>query len=152
MSGKGIRTKNKQARAPQVLVPVFVYGTLKRGFPLHEWIASETFVSEARLGGFTLLSLGPYPALVRTQDDENYEVAGELYEIDQSRFNQLRKMEERVGYRTEDVEVSLGGGITNTRMAKAFVFVELTPGAVKWEQDAAPKGRERMYPGRVVAA
>lgn len=147
MSGKGIRTKNKQA--PK-LVPVFVYGTLKRGFPLHEWVEDQKFVSECQILDYTLISLGAYPALVKVEGiTSSCGVAGELWRIDEGRFNQLRKMEERVGYQTVDVQAHVGEEVPVP--AKAFVFATIKSGSVKWEQQAV-KGREKMYPGRVVAA
>lgn len=130
------------------LVPLFVYGTLKRGFPLHEWVEDQKFITNCIVDGYTLLSLGAYPALVKVNGtDGDYSVAGELWMMDPVRFSQLRKMEERVGYVTEDVKVLYEGEY----IAKAFVFADIKAGTVKWEQQAV-KGREKMYPGRVVAA
>jgi gamma-glutamylcyclotransferase (GGCT)/AIG2-like uncharacterized protein YtfP len=144
-------SRKKKDTAPKVLVPLFVYGTLRKGFPLHEWMEDQKFVSEATLGGYSLISLGPYPALVKLDDMENYEVVGELYMVEEGRFEQLRKMEERVGYTTEDVEINTGGGFMNNTEAKAFVFTTLRHGKVKWTQTTV-KGRQQMYPGSVVAA
>lgn len=147
-----ITTKNKRRQKAPVLVPLFVYGTLKKGFPLHEWMEDQKFVADVRIQGYTLISLGPYPALVdMNEPSADMGVAGELYMVEEGRFNQLRKMEERVGYSTQEVSTRTEDGEHGPK-AFAFVFTKLVScGDVKWTQTTV-KGRQQMYPGSVVAA
>ena len=80
--GNARRKKSGGARGPAVPrgVRLFVYGSLLRGEDNAHVIASARFVGEARTApGFTLVDLGPYPALVRGGDTG---VAGEIYEVD----------------------------------------------------------------------
>jgi gamma-glutamylcyclotransferase (GGCT)/AIG2-like uncharacterized protein YtfP len=68
-------------------VELFVYGSLKRGFRHHSELAGAHFVSEVRtIRGYTLVSLGPYPALIVSGRDH---VAGELYRVKQSHLQRL---------------------------------------------------------------
>jgi gamma-glutamylcyclotransferase (GGCT)/AIG2-like uncharacterized protein YtfP len=71
---------------------LFVYGTLKRGFPLHHHLAEARFVAAARTGpGFTLYQLDWYPAMVA--DPEGAGVSGELFEVPDSLFPVLDEVE-----------------------------------------------------------
>lgn len=86
------------------LVPVFVYGSLKKGFQLHkDYLEGQQFIGRALLPGFTMVSLGPYPALVRTGNPE-HSVVGEYYLMSGDAYHAVRSMEERAGYETSDVE------------------------------------------------
>jgi gamma-glutamylcyclotransferase (GGCT)/AIG2-like uncharacterized protein YtfP len=62
------------------MIRVFVYGTLMRGERAHRFLADARFVRVAHtVSAFTLVSLGPYPALLaggRTS------VRGEVYDVD----------------------------------------------------------------------
>ena len=64
---------------------VFVYGTLKRGFPNHRVMqhAKAEFIGEATLAGFTMLDLGPFPALIQREGKTPYGelIRGEVYEV-----------------------------------------------------------------------
>nr|WP_256438930.1 gamma-glutamylcyclotransferase family protein [Synechococcus sp. CCY 9618] len=43
---------------------VFVYGTLKRGFCNHHWLAGCSFEGEAAIEGLVLHDLGPFPMAI----------------------------------------------------------------------------------------
>lgn len=109
-------------------VNVFVYGTLKQGHKLHEWMNGSKFVSFDELPGHTLIDLGPYPAMVKISGGypSAFETQGEVYEMPGDFFAQLREMEENVGYRTVDVVTRKG------HKAHAFIFADLTPGLASW--------------------
>ena len=60
---------------------LFVYGTLKRGFPLNRNMRKDLveFIKTTRIGpGFTMLNLGWYPGVIRSEDGY---ITGELYRI-----------------------------------------------------------------------
>lgn len=85
------------------LVAVFVYGSLKKNFQLHEhYLKDQQLKGPARIEGFTLISLGSYPGMIATGNLE-HSVAGELYLVEQSSFDAMRSMEERAGYETVKV-------------------------------------------------
>ena len=57
---------------------LFIYGTLKRGFPAAGRMAGATYVGDAATEpSWTLLNLGRYPGLVAGRDA----VRGELYDV-----------------------------------------------------------------------
>jgi gamma-glutamylaminecyclotransferase len=86
---------------------LFVYGSLKRGFRHHSELAGADFLAEARtVPGYTLISLGPYPALIVSGSDL---VVGELYRVTQSHLHRLDIFE---GSDYERREVALESGIT----------------------------------------
>ena len=60
---------------------VFVYGSLKRGFELHEYVADQRFIGVAKtVRAYELYDCGSYPAMVRS-DRDGSAVAGEVYEV-----------------------------------------------------------------------
>ena len=62
---------------PRVII--FVYGTLKRGFPGHAPLRGATFLKDARTTSqFTLYDCGEWPAMVAHGKGR---VSGELFEI-----------------------------------------------------------------------
>lgn len=91
-------------------VRVFVYGTLMGGYPLHDsWMKDSTFVGESTILGYTLLDLGPYPALLKVVDPidktpiTSFAVKGEVYLMPEKSFAALAAMETRVGYTVEQL-------------------------------------------------
>jgi gamma-glutamylcyclotransferase (GGCT)/AIG2-like uncharacterized protein YtfP len=72
---------------------LFVYGTLKQGFPNHGHISSQRYLGVAQAAQkYAMYRYGSYPALV---DDENslHKIIGELYEVDESSLTHLDKVE-----------------------------------------------------------
>lgn len=62
---------------------VFVYGSLKRGYKLHEYLADQKFRGDAVTAPvYALYDCGSYPALV-CSEREGYSVSGEVYEVTQ---------------------------------------------------------------------
>lgn len=69
-------------------MPLFVYGTLKRGGGNHRWLADQQFIGEARTRpGFTLYALDGYPGLVPSPAAPG--VTGELWTVDAARLAEL---------------------------------------------------------------
>lgn len=126
--------KKKQSKEP--LVKVFVYGSLKEGHRLHGWIEGCPLLATGALYGHALISLGAFPAMISLPDADRYgmevNVDGEIYLIPQSRFDELRKMEERVGYHTRTVEV-VPDSLDDEIEAQAFVFADIASGAYSWK-------------------
>lgn len=62
--------------------PLFVYGTLKKGYYTHDLIKKSRFLGFAYTKkDYKLLSLGSYPGLIECKNGTN-NIEGEVYEID----------------------------------------------------------------------
>jgi gamma-glutamylcyclotransferase (GGCT)/AIG2-like uncharacterized protein YtfP len=122
------RRKPKGAAA-EGTVRVFVYGTLKKGHVLNRgWLGEGTLVQTGILKGFTLISLGAYPALIQIPGSEGHSVEGEVWDMPVDKFEKLRAMEEGVGYETRLVHLD------DATEAKAFVFATTQKNTVRWRQ------------------
>lgn len=115
-------------------VRLFVYGSLKRGFPLAGWLARSDHIEDGEVFEHTLLSLGPYPAMFYTGMPE-HGVMGEVYDVPEDDFARLQQMEEAVGYQAVDVYVGETGGA-----AKAFILGTIPQGTVEWQQTTPKRG------------
>tara|TARA_Y100001937_G_scaffold61180_1_gene83639 strand:- start:14928 stop:15296 length:369 start_codon:yes stop_codon:yes gene_type:complete len=71
---------------------VFVYGTLKRGYRLHQYMEGARFLGEARLNGYRMHRVSWYPAI---RPDADYSVYGELFEINEDILAILDEVEDR---------------------------------------------------------
>ncbi|MBX6422092.1 gamma-glutamylcyclotransferase [Thermosulfurimonas sp. F29] len=98
---------------------LFVYGTLRRGQPLHYLLEGARFLGEGTVRGFTLYDLGEYPA-VRPGAEES-RVRGEVYEIDPGLFEVLDEVEDEYERRTVPVELSDG------RVLEAWMYIYRKP-------------------------
>lgn len=131
------------------LIPLFVYGTLKSGFPLNNWLAGQTYVSDAIMPGAALLNLGPYPALIDKLPMDRL-VKGEYWLVETDVFDTLRDMEEGSGYSTVTKAIKLvsedGKEFPNV-VANAFVMVRLPPGTDEWVATGAlnDKTKQPIY-------
>jgi gamma-glutamylaminecyclotransferase len=74
---------------------VFVFGTCKRGFPLHYGLARAKFCGEYRTTQpFPMLIAGPWFApMMFNEPGVGRQVTGELYEIDETYLDRLDAME-----------------------------------------------------------
>lgn len=140
-------SNRKNKHKPDKRVVVFVYGTLRRGFPLNEWLDNSKYLGVDAIDGYSLLSLGAYPAMIRMakvdgQPDRGYKVSGELWSVPRDRFEQLRRMEERVGYSTLLVETQ------GKTQAAAFVFGQVERATVEWAK--ITDGKEPTYDVRTI--
>jgi gamma-glutamylcyclotransferase (GGCT)/AIG2-like uncharacterized protein YtfP len=74
-------------------VPVFVYGTLKKGERAHNKLDNSKFIGTAELQPeYKLLNCGRYPALVKASNGTNH-VPGEIYEVTRSVLKNLHEYE-----------------------------------------------------------
>lgn len=82
---------------------VFVYGTLRRGGPLHEcWLGGAEFVEARTERGrmfHRFARAGRYIGYPVVRFGEPGVVHGEVYDLDALDFEDLRRMEQAVGYR-----------------------------------------------------
>lgn len=69
---------------------MFVYGTLKRGFRNHHLIKNSKFIGDGVIKGYAMYDLGSFPGIKK---DENEEVKGEVFEIDQNTLKRVDQLE-----------------------------------------------------------
>lgn len=124
-------------------IPLFVYGSLRRGYPLHGWLEDQTFVGIGDADGLAMIDLGEYPAVVNV-GGKDHSVTGEYFLVDSARFAQLQAMERRVGYST----VSVKGVFTEPdkpltgQVFKAHCFVfHVSKGCSEWVPAGKDNGR-----------
>lgn len=99
----------------------FVYGSLLKGEYNHHLLSSSRFVAKGVIKGYTLYSMGAFPAIVK--NNPNGLIYGEVYEVTNSTTETRLDMLE--GYRPEDpfynksiVEVMLKDG----KRVEAYVY------------------------------
>ncbi len=87
---------------------VFVYGSLKRGFYNHRWLAAAEFIGAAQTEPrFRLLDLGRHPAMIE-HPTAPLAIGGEVYRVDSATSAALDRLEdEGVEYRRVVVRVTL---------------------------------------------
>ncbi|MEP3479364.1 MAG: gamma-glutamylcyclotransferase family protein [Fuerstiella sp.] len=63
---------------------VFVYGSLKRGFPLHQHLAGANFIDDAKTASmYFLVNCGEYPGLRHaTNQQPGVSIVGEIFQVD----------------------------------------------------------------------
>lgn len=74
---------------------IFVYGTLKRGFPLHLVLEESKFLGMATsVYKYPMIAnkFGTYPFLIDLKGEGNY-IKGEIFEITNEVFSELDKIE-----------------------------------------------------------
>lgn len=116
---------------------LFVYGTLRRGYSLHEHLAegSSRFVGRGRIKG-RLYDLGEYPGAIPV-DAPGEEIAGELYQLGDPE-RQLPKLDELEEFDPAKPEQSLfvrrlaDVDLDNGQRVKAWVyFLPRRPGKAR---------------------
>lgn len=72
---------------------VFVYGTLKRGFRFHHYLANNAFLGEAQSCEHYALYLGtdPWPLLAK---QAQYPICGELFAVNAADLKRLDQLEQ----------------------------------------------------------
>lgn len=123
---------------------LFVYGTLKQGFyNCKHWFATgaKRLKADEVLPGHILISLGHYPAMLKVEGGitDAFAVKGEVWEVDDSVFLEVKAMEEGAGYST--VEVQTESGVK----CKAFTMQTITPGTYNWDYIANSKTRADVF-------
>ena len=75
------------------VIPVFVYGTLRRGQTNHHLLRGARWGGEQRLPGARLHDLGPFPMAIATADTAADAVHGELWWVDGATLARLDQLE-----------------------------------------------------------
>lgn len=74
-------------------IPLFVYGTLKKGERAHDKLEQSKLIATAELQPeYKLLNCGRYPALIKASNGTNY-VPGEIYEVTKDVLKKLHEYE-----------------------------------------------------------
>lgn len=94
---------------------LFVYGTLKRGQPLHELLEGASFLGEGWVEGFALYDLGAWPA---AYPEKTGRIWGEVYEVPEGLLPLLDQVEDE--YRRETIIVELPEG--RRVLAQMYVY------------------------------
>ena len=89
---------------------LFVYGTLKRGYPLGAWLEGSKFLRLGQIAGMKMYDLGPFPCVVPQELGETssrnfgQRILGEIFEVSQETLDLLDEVEsemfDRVYYLT----------------------------------------------------
>ncbi len=94
--------------------PVFVYGTLKRGFPNHKFLDGARLLGPARtVASYPMLVQGRYfsPALL-PEAGSGHRIMGELWEVDDAKLAELDGLETThlpTGYIREMIDIERDG-------------------------------------------
>lgn len=90
-------------------LPIFVYGTLKRGYcNSHVWPCEPARIREAMLTGARMYDAGSFPAVVRDSVEIADHVRGELWYVDAIDFvTAVYYLDRLEGYREECEERSM---------------------------------------------
>ena len=94
------RKMSNNFKIPDIL-NLFVYGTLKKGCTLNSWLSDAKFIKNARLGGYTLYSLGAYSIAVK---EAGSFIEGEIYEVDEKSLKGVYWMEIGAGFTFLEVD------------------------------------------------
>ena len=101
---KALRKKNRVVDFGAV---VKVYGTLRKGMLLHSLIENCEFLGKTVLKGYMLYVAGEIPLAVET-NNENDKLVVEVYDVPESVFRYIKKLEESAGYYTARVKTEYG--------------------------------------------
>lgn len=92
---------------------VFVYGTLLSSLRNNYLLNDSKFIQEETVGGLIMHDLGPFPAC--TVAEPQYEVKGEVWEIDERTLALLDRLE---GYPSFYDRIQI-----NTTIGQAWVYI-----------------------------
>jgi gamma-glutamylaminecyclotransferase len=104
------------------MIHVFVYGSLKRGFRNHHFLATSRFVGTGTTRCcFDLLDLGYFPAAIKPG---MFAIQGELFSVDRHTLKNLDRLEANgVFYRREQHPVI----VPETGLVSAWIYLLLDP-------------------------
>jgi len=134
------------------MFPVFVYGSLKKGFGNHRVMdyVGAVFQHEAKtlLPKYTMFSLGGFPALDEARHDEiPAYVLGELYLVSKAGLETLDRFEN--GYLRKSLPLQTPDNPTKAKPAMAYFLrgnsnrrIKPTDGVVVWEEGMS---NEKLY-------
>jgi gamma-glutamylaminecyclotransferase len=109
---------------------VFVYGTLKRGFSNHAFLAGQSFAGEAETApGFELYALGGYPGMVADPGGAGV-VTGEVWSVDDACLAQLDDLEGTAEGLYAREAVPLGPPFAGTQV-EAYLYLKGVEGRAR---------------------
>ena len=85
---------------------IAVYGTLRKGKPLHGYLGDSRFLGEDWIEGYDLY-VDALPFTVRGEGKLKVEV----YEVDDETFEAIDRMEVNAGYRPVEVDTKFGRAV-----------------------------------------
>ena len=109
---------------------VFVYGSLKRGFPLSGALVTSRYVGTVPLQGYTLHSAGAFPYMIPCH---NGIVLGELYDVDKRTLDRLDRVEKEGNLYTRESIGEYEGQEVYSYLAKSIQ----NPGFADWKDQPA---------------
>lgn len=126
---------------------LFVYGNLKRGFPLNYILEDSRFLGEAKTDPwYKLFNLGNFPALQSnykitwSKQHEGYSVHGELYEVNDEILAQLDWVEgEGKLYKRDTVCIDVPPDLSNVQ---AYFWI----GQLTRKQECGPEWPPKENP------
>ena len=104
------------------MVLVFVYGTLKRGFPTHEpWMEGARFTAEATtVQRYPLVIAGRWRSVqMRSEPGEGHRVSGEVFEVSEAQLltiDRLERVGAEDGYDRSEIDVVCEADGTHCRV------------------------------------
>ena len=95
---------------------IFVYGTLRKGFGLNNYMDNFKYLGVGKLKGFDMFSNGYFPMIIKGSGEVVGEVVGEVYEIENgiNEIGVLDKIES--AYTRTKVRVKLNGVLTDVEV------------------------------------
>lgn len=101
---------------------IFVYGTLKRGFPNHSLLQGARYVSQGRtVERYPMIVQGQfYSPVIMPEPGTGHRIAGELWEVDEEKLGELDHLESThlpTGYIRERIEIE-----SQARVLSAWVY------------------------------
>jgi gamma-glutamylcyclotransferase (GGCT)/AIG2-like uncharacterized protein YtfP len=104
------------------MINIFVYGSLKRGFRNHHFLATSRFIGTGTTRpDFDLLDLGYFPAAIKPG---TFAIQGELFGVDRHTLQNLDRLEGNgTFYQREQNAVILDG----VGLVRAWIYLLLQP-------------------------
>ena len=110
---------------------IFVYGTLKRGWPLSRLLDGQRFLGVAWTAPrYRMVNLGEYPGLIDATDGEGRSIEGELWEVDTRCLSALDEAEgvPEAEYERRPIVIKLDGCAgTGAHMQTVEAYFYLPP-------------------------
>ena len=125
---------------------VFVYGSLMKGFDGYEtYMQKAKFIGKAYVKGELRYSFSDYPVAIINNKNNEF-ITGELYEIDETTLNSLRKYEGTDSFLTcymeKETEVKIGNDTIN---AKIFTVSPLKELYIRFLTFQVPDGNWKKF-------
>ena len=122
------------------------YGTLRQGQGNHRWSVAKdvgaNFDGEHVIRGYKMYSLGGYPFVTPTYNEDD-SIVVELYELtDPGIINSIHGMETGAGYRVEEITVDDKTYNMYVQPARSGYYAEVPNG--DWVAYVTKRGRERL--------